>query len=101
MLNRIAAEIRARRVREVRFTAEDAARVAGAAAERFPGTVRLDAGGTRGILHCPADALFDLARFLRGEGAVTVTAARLDYVFEAENPLLTSFLAKLDKTGIA
>ena len=101
MLNRIAAETRARRIREVCFTADDAARIAQTAAERFPGTVRLDAGGKRGILHCPADALFDLARFLHGEGAVTVTAARLDYVFEAENPLLTSFLAKLDKAGVS
>jgi glycine/D-amino acid oxidase-like deaminating enzyme len=99
MLNRIAAETRARRIREVRFTADDAAEIARSAAERFVGTVLLDAGGTRGILHCPADTLFDLARFLRAEGAATVTAARLDYVFEAENPLLTSFLARLDKTG--
>ena len=101
MLVRIAAEMRARRIREVRFTADEAARIARVAAERFPGTALLDAGGTRGILHCPADTLFDLARFLRAEGAATVTAARLDYVFEAENPLLTSFLAKLDKAGVS
>ena len=99
MLSRIAAEERARRMREVRLRAEDPRRLLDLAAERFGAGVPFGQDGTTAVLHCPEERLFELVRFLRDFGATTITAARLDYVFEAENPLLTSLLARLEKAS--
>ena len=46
-------------------------------------------------LHCPPDAIQDLANFLREEGAEAVTVAGLDYVFTRQNPLYARLEAGL------
>jgi ATP phosphoribosyltransferase len=95
ILDRIAAQARARAFREVRT--------------RFPGCdeillddvktlfgVETPFGGPTSsgmlTLHCPPEHVAALATVLRDRGAETVSVAGLDYVFGRENPLF----AKLD-----
>ena len=82
MLDRIAGEARAGRVREVRFQASDVERLAREAAARFGATAPFGAAGDTGVLHVDTASVFDLAAFLRARGAGTITVARLAYVFE-------------------
>jgi ATP phosphoribosyltransferase len=44
-------------------------------------------------LHCPPDAVHDLASFLREHGADTVIVAQIDYVFSRHNPLFAKLAA--------
>jgi ATP phosphoribosyltransferase len=90
MLDRIAAQKRARAFREVRT------RFAGcnddllaAAQERF-GIVAPFGGPTSSgmlTLHCPPGQVYALADFLRGHGAAAVSVVELEYVFGLDNPL--------------
>jgi ATP phosphoribosyltransferase len=95
ILDRVAAQARAKAFREVRarFAACDA-RLVDSAKEKF-GVVTPFGGPTSSgmlTLHCPPAQVYALTSFLRENGAEAVAVADLDYVFSRENPLY----AKLD-----
>jgi ATP phosphoribosyltransferase len=98
ILDRIAAQARARAYREVRarFGACDAALVDGAK-EKF-GVVTPFGGPTSSgmlTLHCPPGEVYALTSFLREHGAEAVAVADLDYVFSRDNPLYAKLEAGL------
>ena len=99
ILDRIAAEARARAFREVRARFPECdARLLGSARERF-GVVAPFAGPTSSgmlTLHCPPATVHALASFLRENGATMVSVAELEYVFASENPLYARLEAGLD-----
>ncbi len=98
MLDRIASQARARKVREVRtrFAAADAALLDEARAQ-FGVEAPFGGPTSSGMLtlHCPPQSLFGLARFLRERGADTVSVTELDYVFSRDNPLYETLVAAL------
>lgn len=88
ILNRISAEARAAQVVEVRFEgAGEDETFLGELATRFGLKVPFTDAERVRILHCPEDRLYELVAFLNARGKQTVTASRLDYIFEAQNPL--------------
>ncbi len=96
ILDRIAAHARARLFREVRTrfagcndTLLDLAR------ETFGVLTPFGGPTSSGMLtlHCPPDAVHDLASFLREHGADTVIVAQIDYVFSRHNPLFAKLAA--------
>jgi len=98
VLDRIAAEERARQFREVRtrFAGCDDALLA-EARERF-GVVSPFGGPTSSgmlTLHCPPARVHALAAFLRDKGAENVAVAGLDYVFSRSNALYAKLEAGL------
>ena len=98
ILDRVAAQQRARAFREVRarFSACDAKLVEGAK-QKF-GVVTPFGGPTSSgmlTLHCPPDKVYALTSFLRENGAEAVAVADLDYVFSRDNPLYTKLAAGL------
>jgi len=98
ILDRIAAQARARAFREVRarFAACDA-RLVESAKEKF-GVVTPFGGPTSSgmlTLHCPPAQVYALTSFLREHGAEAVAVADLDYVFSKENPLYARLEAGL------
>jgi len=97
MLDRIAAEWRARSIREVRACFKgDGSAVAAAAVERFDTvTILGDAAFGLVTLHCPPDAVYELANFLRNKKADLVSVTRPDYVFARDNPLFAKLEAGL------
>ena len=98
MLDRIAAQVGARAMREVRARIPSAdARLAVAARERFAATAPLGGAVEAGVvtLHCPPEAVQALASFLRDHGAEAVTVSGLDYVFTRANPLYARLEAGL------
>ena len=95
ILDRIAAQARARAYREVRtrFPGCDEKMLAEARA-RF-GVVAPFGGPTSSgmlTLHCPPGATYDLASFMRERGAQSITVAEIEYVFAADNPLYTRLI---------
>ena len=98
MLDRMAAQRRACRFREVRtrFPAGDEALLT-LARESFGVAAPYGGPTSSGMLtlHCPPDTVHDLARFLREHGADIVTVAQMDYVFSRENPLFAKLAAAL------
>ena len=98
VLDRIAAEARARQFREVRVRFPECdARLLASARERF-GVVAPFGGPTSSgmlTLHCPPAAIHALASFLRENGAAMVSVAELEYVFASENPLYARLEAGL------
>jgi ATP phosphoribosyltransferase len=90
ILDRIAAQARARAFREVRarFAACDAALV-DEARQRFSVATPFGGPTSSGMLtlHCPPDQVHALTSFLRDKGAQAVAVADLDYVFSRDNPL--------------
>lgn len=96
VLDLVAAEARAREIREVSAdlpagAAPDGARIV----DGLPGAcvvARID-GGLK--LHVPSEAVHRVAARLKKAGARRVTVARQDYIFEASNPLLERLLARL------
>ena len=98
ILDRIAAQARARAFREVRarFAAGDE-RLVAAAQEKFG--VATPFGGTTSsgmlTLHCPPGEVYALTSFLRENGAEAVAVAELGYVFSRENPLYAKLEAGL------
>ena len=98
ILDRIAAQGRARAFREVRTRAagiDDA--VLKEAKQRFGVASPFGGPTSSGMLtlHCPPGQVHALASFLRGEGAESVTVADIDYVFTRENPLYAKLEAGL------
>jgi ATP phosphoribosyltransferase len=98
ILDRIAAQARAAKYREVRtrFAGCDAALLEEVKATF--GVVAPFGGPTSSgmlTLHCPPANVAALAGVLRERGAETVSVAALDYVFDRENPLYGRLVAAL------
>lgn len=98
MFDRMAAERRARTMREVRTRFEqcDASLVERAVAD-FRCVAPFGGPTSSGMLtlHCPPDTLHGLATFLRAHGASMVTVAPIEYVFASDNPLYEALEARL------
>jgi ATP phosphoribosyltransferase len=98
ILDRIAAQERAQRYREVRtrFPSCDAALLEQARAA-FGVESPFGNPTSSGMLtlHCPPDQVFGLADFLRERGAGTVTVGEIGYVFTRDNPLYTKLAQAL------
>jgi len=88
ILSRIAAEEEARTTREVRARlAEITDKIVRKADSKFSATLRERGDDGVAVFACPAGNVARLADWLIGHGARTVTSARLDYVFRADNAL--------------
>lgn len=90
ILDRIAAQARARAYREVRsrFAACDA-KLVETAKEKFGVATPFGGPTSSGMLtlHCPPGQVYALTSFLRENGAEAVAVAELGYVFSRDNPL--------------
>jgi ATP phosphoribosyltransferase len=98
ILDRIAAQSRARLYKEVRTRfagCNDA--LLGAAKEKFAVTTPFGGPTSSGMLtlHCPPNNIQGLASFLREHGAEAVIVAEIDYVFTQDNPLYAKLAAAL------
>jgi len=98
ILDRIAAQSRARLFKEVRTRfAGCNDNLLGQARKLFG--VRTPFGGPTSsgmlTLHCPPDTIHGLARFLREHGAEAVIVSGIDYVFTRDNPLFAKLAAAL------
>ncbi len=98
ILDRIAAQARARAYREVRtrFPGCNEAMLT-QAKERF-GVVAPFGGPTSSgmlTLHCPPKSVYDLAGFMREHGAQSIIVAEIEYVFAPDNPLYARLIAGL------
>ncbi len=100
LLDRVAAERRARTMREVRtrFKEADAEMVA-EAKDRFGVIAPLGGPTSSGMLTllCPPKTVHDLAIFLREQGAETVMVTSPEFVFERENSLWDALEARLNR----
>jgi ATP phosphoribosyltransferase len=98
ILDRIAAQARARAFREVRarFAACDAQLVENAK-QKFGVATPFGGPTSSGMLtlHCPPAEVYALTSFLREHGAEAVAVADLDYVFSRDNPLYAKLEAGL------
>jgi ATP phosphoribosyltransferase len=98
ILDRIAAQARARAFREVRarFAACNAELVENAKA-KFGVATPFGGPTSSGMLtlHCPPAQVYALTSFLRDSGAEAVAVADLDYVFSRDNPLYAKLEAGL------
>jgi ATP phosphoribosyltransferase len=98
ILDRIAAQARARAFREVRarFAACDDGLVDGAK-QKFGVETPFGGPTSSGMLtlHCPPEQVYALTSFLRDNGAEAVAVADLDYVFSKDNPLYARLEAGL------
>jgi len=98
ILDRVAAQARARAFREVRarFAAGTEMLVENA---RHKFGVETPFGGPAAsgmlTLHCPPEQVYALTSFLRENGAEAVAVADLDYVFSKDNPLFAKLEAGL------
>jgi ATP phosphoribosyltransferase len=98
ILDRIAAQTRARAFREVRARfSEFQDALLSAAMQRFGATAPFGGFTSSGILtlHCPPEQVYALVSFLRDNGADGVSVAELDYVFARDNPLYAKLEAGL------
>jgi ATP phosphoribosyltransferase len=90
ILDRVAAQARARAFREVRarFAAGTDMLVENAK-RKFAIEAPFGGPASSGmlILHCPPDQVYALTNYLRENGAEAVAVADLDYVFSRDNPL--------------
>jgi ATP phosphoribosyltransferase len=98
ILDRIAAQARARAFREVRarFSACDS-RLVEEAKNRFGVATPFGGPTSSGMLtlHCPPEQVYALTSYLRESGAEAVAVADLDYVFTRDNPLYDKLEAAL------
>jgi ATP phosphoribosyltransferase len=98
ILDRIAADARARAVREVRTRFSGCNdRLVGEARSRFGVATPFGGPTSSGMLtlHCPPQHVHALANFLREHGAEAVSVADVDFVFARENPLYAKLEAGL------
>ena len=98
ILDRVAAQARARNYREVRarFAACDT-KLVDSTKDKF-GVVTPFGGPTSSgmlTLHCPPAQVYALTSFLRENGAEAVAVAELGYVFSRDNPLYSKLEAGL------
>jgi ATP phosphoribosyltransferase len=98
ILDRIAAQARAKAFREVRarFSACDG-KLVDAAREKFGVATPFGGPTSSGMLtlHCPPAQVYALTSFLRDHGAEAVAVADLGYVFSKDNPLYAKLEAGL------
>jgi ATP phosphoribosyltransferase len=98
VLDRLAAQARARAYREVRarFAASTDMLVENAR-QKFGIETPFGGPTVTGLLtlHCPPDQVYALTNFLRENGAEAVAVAELDYMFSRDNPLFAKFEAGL------
>jgi len=98
ILDRIAAQARARAYREVRtrFPGCDEALLA-EAKQRFGVAAPFGGPTSSGMLtlHCPPGTVYDLASFMRERGAQSIVVAEIEYVFAPDNPLYAKLIAGL------
>ena len=98
ILDRIAAQARARAFREVRarFAGCDT-KLVDEAREKFAIETPFGGPTSSGMLtlHCPPAQVYPLTGFLRERGAEAVSVAELDYVFSKDNPLYAKLEAGL------
>ena len=98
ILDRIAAQARARAFREVRarFVACDV-KLVDSAKMKFGVETPFGGPTSSGMLtlHCPPDQVYALTSYLRDHGAEAVAVADLDYVFSKDNPLFAKLEAGL------
>jgi ATP phosphoribosyltransferase len=103
VLDRIAAQARARAFREVRtrFARCDEALLA-LAKTRFGVETPFGGPTSSGMLtlHCPPKYVHALASFLREHGAEAVSVAALDYVYSRDNPLYAKLAAELERSEL-
>jgi ATP phosphoribosyltransferase len=98
ILDRIAAQSRAKSFREVRTRAPGITEAVRAEAkQRFSVAAPFGGPTSSGMitLHCPPGHVHALASFLREQGAESVTVADIDYVFTRDNPLYAKLEAGL------
>ncbi|MCZ7658666.1 MAG: ATP phosphoribosyltransferase [Xanthobacteraceae bacterium] len=98
ILDRLAAEARARAFREVRTRIADFDETILAEAQTRFGVEAPFGGATASgtiVLHCPPGEVHALASFLRAHGAEAVSVAALTYVFARDNPLYARLEAGL------
>jgi len=98
ILDRIAAQARARAFREVRARFAAGTDMLVENAKQKFGVVTPFGGPTSSgmlTLHCPPDEVYALTSFLRENGAEAVAVADLDYVFSRDNPLYAKLEAGL------
>jgi ATP phosphoribosyltransferase len=98
ILDRLAAQARARAYREVRARfAANADMLIENAKGKFGVETPFGGPTITGLLtlHCPPDQVYALTNFLRENGAEAVAVAELDYVFSRDNPLFAKFEAGL------
>jgi ATP phosphoribosyltransferase len=98
ILDRIAAQARARAFREVRarFAGLDA-KLVDEARQKFGIETPFGGPTSSGMLtlHCPPNQVYPLTGYLREHGAEAVSVAELDYVFSRDNPLYAKLAAAL------
>ena len=98
ILDRVAAQARARGFREVRarFAACDA-KLVESAKQKFGVETPFGGPTSSGMLtlHCPPEQVYALTSFLRENGAEAVAVADIDYVFSRDNPLYAKLAAAL------
>jgi ATP phosphoribosyltransferase len=98
ILDRIAAQARARAFREVRARfANCDARLVESAKQKFGVETPFGGPTSSGMLtlHCPPEQVYALTSYLRENGAEAVAVADLDYVFSRDNPLYARLEAGL------
>jgi ATP phosphoribosyltransferase len=98
VLDRIAAQDRARSFREVRTRFKNCNDALLATAKQRFGIVTPFGGPTSSgmlTLHCPPDQVYALSDFLREKGAEAVSVVELDYVYTLDNPLYEKLKAGL------
>jgi ATP phosphoribosyltransferase len=98
MLDRIAAQARARAYREVRTRFPGCNDALLTQAKTAYGVIAPFGGPTSSgmlTLHCPPGAVYGLASFLREAGAQSITVAEIEYVFAPDNPLYARLTAGL------
>lgn len=95
ILSRIAAEEQARTTREIRARVTLDEALLAEAAEKFSVELRERGDGGFVTFSAPADGAPQFADWLIAKGARTVTSARLDYVFSAENALWSRLQARI------
>ena len=98
ILDRIAAQARARAYREVRTRFPGCNDAMLAEAKNSFGVVAPFGGPTSSgmlTLHCPPNTVYDLACFMRERGAQSITVAEIEYVFSPDNPLFAKLVGGL------
>lgn len=98
ILDQIAAQDEAHKLKEVRCAVQSPADIASEAATKFGCTAPFGTTSEAVLtLHCPSKAVAECANWLRAKGAPLVSVAGLDYVFTTDNPLFDPL--KLRVTG--
>ncbi len=104
ILDRVAAQGRAKSFREVRTRSPGVNEtVLSEAKQRFGVEAPFGGPTSSGMLtlHCPPGQVYALASFLREQGAESVTVADIDYVFTRDNPLYAKLEAGLAARALA